>query len=171
MYRLAMSTGYIICILLAILTVLVCGAHFNTEENRCFSSYKEFEKKTFMDNEDNTHKLYKVFYPPNGHLPYSVEVTYQTVLPNGTQVNIITQGIKVWIWLSSPIFLQIRPENLNKVILYTLYHFREWEPPNVDIQLPYPCLNVSFEFLLQMTASVSIIICNARYTTNTNTLL
>ena len=145
---------YLVCSLLAVLTV--CGADSNTTENKCVSSYKEFEKKTFIDNEDNTHRLYEVFYPPNGHLPYSVEVTYQTVLPNGTQVDIITQGVEVWIWLSSPIFLQIRPENLNKLILYTLYHFKEWTPPNVNIQLPYPCHNVTFQFLLQMTASVSI---------------
>ena len=144
--------AYIVCSLLPVLAV--CGA--DTTENKCVSSYKEFEKKTFIDNEDNTYRLYKVFYPPNGHLPYSVEVTYQTVLPNGTQVDIITQGVEVWIWLSSPIFLQTSPQNLNGIILYTLYHFREWKPPNVDIQLPYPCQNVTFQFLLQMTASVSI---------------
>ena len=145
-----MLTINTVCSLMAAL--IVCVSASDDSESNCISDYKEFEKKTF---DDNTPKLYEVFYPPNGHEPYSVEVTYQTVLPNGTQMNIITEGVEVWIWMSSAIFLQARPETLNRVIFYTLYIFREWIPPHIQIQVPCIQKNVTYGFLLQMTASVS----------------
>ena len=153
----AMNT---VCSLVAVLIVHVCGTALDdmyaySEADICVADFNEVEKKTFGNNAANTHKLYKVFYPPNGHLPYSVEVTYQTVLPNGTQMDIITQGVKVWIWVSSPIFLHASPKDLNRVIFYTLYIFRELIPPCVRIQVPCIQQNVTYGFLLQMTASVS----------------
>ena len=148
-----MLTINTVCSLMAVL--IVCGSASDNSESNCISDYKEFEKKTFVINTSNVHILYEVFYPPNGHLPYSVEVTYQTVLPNGTQVNIITQGVEVWIWMSSSLFLQGRPEHLNRVIFYTLYIFREWIPPHVHIMVPCIQQNMTYKFLLQMTASVS----------------
>ena len=152
----AMNT---VCSLVAVLIVHVCGTALDdmyaySEADICVADFNEVEKKTFGSNTANTHKLYKVFCPPNGHLPYSVEVTYQTVLPNGTQVNIITQGVEVWIWLSSPIFLHTRPENINCCIFYILYSFTEWIPPHVTIQVPCLHQNVEARFLPQMTASV-----------------
>ena len=80
-----MYTVHTVCGILAIL--LVCGAKDNTTENNCVSSYEEFEKKTFLNNTQNRNKLFQVFYPQNEHSPYAVDVTYQTVLPNGTELN------------------------------------------------------------------------------------
>ena len=128
-------------------------------ESDCIYEYPEFEKKTFIDNSQNKHKLYKAFYPPNGHLPYSVVVKYQTVLPNGTSAYILTNGSNYvneeWIWLSSPVFVFSRPEFLNKVILFTLNNFKNLDSPEVVLQVPYPCPNMTFDFLLEMTTSVS----------------
>ena len=62
----------------------------STNESNCVDNYLDFEEKTFGNNSKNRVKLYQAFYPPNDHLPYSVVVTYQAALPNGTGVNIST---------------------------------------------------------------------------------
>ena len=62
----------------------------STNDSNCVDNYLDFEEQTFDNNSENRVKLYQAFYPPNDHLPYSVVVTYQAVLPNGTKVNIST---------------------------------------------------------------------------------
>ncbi len=63
---------------------------FSDDGSSCVDNYLDFEEQTFGNNSENWLKLYQTFYPPNDHFPYSVVVTYQTVLPNGTKVNIST---------------------------------------------------------------------------------
>ena len=93
------------------------------------------------------------------HSPYSVIVTYQTVLPNKTHVNIPAESscpyTQVWIWLSSPIFLYLEPTSLNRHILYTLNYFEQWIPPHVTITVPYPCDDLMERFMQEITTSVS----------------
>ena len=145
------------CGLLAVL--LVCGAQENTTENNCVSDYQEFEKKVFINNTQNRYKLYQVFYPQNKHLPYGVDVIYETLLPNKTVLNITYRDFECttisWRWISSPIFLFVRPRYLNILVLSTLNYFREWTTPSVTLKVPYPCPNHTFEFLTQMTSLVS----------------
>ena len=152
-----MHTVYTVCGLLAVL--LVCGAEDNTTDNNCVSSYEEFEKKTFLNNTQNRYKLYQVFYPQNGHLPYGVDVVYETLLPNKTVLNITYEDFECtttkWRWISSPIFLFVRPRYLNILVLLTLNYFREWTTPSVTLKVPYPCPNNTFDFLTQMTSLVS----------------
>ena len=117
-----MYTVYTVCGLLAVL--LMCGAQDNTTKNNCVSDYQEFEKKTFLNNTQNRNRLFQVFYPQNEHSPYAVDVTYQTVLPNGTDSNITLEGLTncviiKWRWVSSPIFLFDRPEYLNVQVFFT----------------------------------------------------
>ena len=125
----------------------------------CVDDYLEFVEQTFGNNSENRLKLYQAFYPPNDHLPYSVVVTYQAVLPNGTRVNISTDlscpDRQVWVWLSSPILLFIDPTEMNRIALYTLNHFTEWVPPHLTITTPLPCSAKAEEFLTLMTTSVS----------------
>ena len=64
----------------------------STNESSCIDNCLDFEEQTFDNNSENRVKLYQAFYPPNDHLPYSVVVTYQAVLPNGTKVNISTDS-------------------------------------------------------------------------------
>ena len=152
-----MYTVYTVCGLLAIL--LVCGAEDNTTEDNCVSSYEEFEKKVFIDNTQNRYKLYQVFYPRNEHLPYGVDVIYETLLPNKTVLNITYEDFKCttvkWRWISSPVFLFVRPRYLNIIVLLTLNYFREWTTPSVTLKVPYPCPNSTFDLLTQMTSLVS----------------
>ena len=108
---------YTICTVCGLLAVLlVCGAEDNTTENNCVSDYQEFERKVFITNTQNRFKLYQVFFPQNGHLPYDVDVVYETLLPNKSIVN-ITFGdfecttIKLK-WIYSPIFLFVQPRYL-----------------------------------------------------------
>ena len=58
----------------------------STTEIACVENYLDFEEQTFGNNSENRLKLYQAFYPPNDHLHYSVVVTYQAVLSNGTRV-------------------------------------------------------------------------------------
>ena len=87
MYSTSAACGGVLIMLLVI--CILSGAETNTtvHVNNCVCDYEEFEEKTFS-NKGNRYKLYDLFYPPNGHLPYAVEVTYQAVLPNGTEYNI-----------------------------------------------------------------------------------
>ena len=152
-----MHTGCTICGLLAVL--VVCGAEQNTTENNCVSDYGDFEKITFLNNTQNKYKLYQVFYPQNGHLPYAVDVVYETLLPNKTVLNLTHEDFKCtttkWRWVSSPIFLSVRPRYLNILVLLTLNYFREWTTPSVTLKVPYPCPNSTFDFLTKMTSLVS----------------
>ena len=132
---------------------------FSDEGSTCLNDYLDFEEQTF-NNSENRVKLYEVFYPPNNHLPYSVVVTYQAVLPNGTRVNISTDPScradrQVWLWLSSPVLFIVNPTELNRLSLYTLNHFKPWVPPELAIATPLPCLPKAEGFHRLMTTSVS----------------
>ena len=131
----------------------------STNESSCIDNYLDFEEQTFGNNSENRVKLYQAFYPPNDHLPYSVVVTYQAVLPNGTRVNISTDlcwpDRQVWLWVSSLILFVFDPTTLNRVAFYTLHHFTEWVPPHLTIATPLPCSAKIEQFLTLMTTSVS----------------
>ena len=131
----------------------------STNDSNCIDNYLDFEEQTFDNNSENRVKLYQSFYPPNDHLPYSVVVTYQAALPNGTKVNISADPScpdrQVWLWLSSPFLLDMDPAELNRLSLYTLNHFTEWVPPHLTITTPLPCSAKAKEFLTLMTTSVS----------------
>ena len=142
------------------LLVILCEAEANTTVNNCVSDYEEFEEKTFS-NKGNRYKLYDVFYPSNGHLPYAVEVTYRAVLPNGTEYNITNLDgsctIIPWRWISSSLFLFFEPRIWNTVVLYTLNYFRPWTTPSVILHVPYPCEHTTKDFLARMTSLVSLV--------------
>ena len=148
------------CGVVNVLLVILCETEANTTVNNCVSDYEEFEDKTFS-NKGNRYKLYDVFYPPNGHLPYAVEVTYQAVLPNGTEYNItIYDGyctIAKWRWISSPLFLFVEPGLWNAIVLNMLNYLRHWTTPSVILRVPFPCTNTTVEFLARMTSLVSLV--------------
>ena len=144
------------------LLVILCEAEANTTVNNCVSDYEEFEGKTFgITNKGNRYKLYDVFYPSNGNLPYAVEVTYRAVLPNGAEYKItIYDGyctIAKWRWISSPLFLFSRTRIWNAVVLGTLNYFRPWTTPSVILHVPSPCKNTTVVFLARMTSLVSLV--------------
>ena len=153
---------YIVYVVCGLLTIpLVCGADDNTTENNCVSSYQEFETKTFLNNTLNRNKLFQVFYSQNEHSPYAVDITYQTVSPNGTESNITLEGLTFctiikWRWISSPVFLFARPEYLNVVVFFTLNYFTEWTTPSVTLKIPFPCPSKKQDFFIQMTGLVSL---------------
>ena len=132
---------------------------YSDDGSSCWDDYLDFEEQTFGNNSENRLKLYQAFYPPNAHLPYSVAVSYQAVLPNGTRVNVSTDPScpdrQVWLWGSSPVLLIIDPMELNHLALYTLNHFSELVPPHLTITTPLPCSAKAEEFLTLMTTSVS----------------
>ena len=90
---------------------------FSDDGSSCVDNYLDFEEQTFGNNSENRVKLYQAFYPPNDHLPYSVVVTYQAALPNGTKVNISTDPScpdrQVWLWVPSLIMFLLSPTLLN----------------------------------------------------------
>ena len=126
----------------------------------CIEDYRTFEEVTFTNNTENRQKLSQAFYPPYGHFPYSVIVDYKSTDANGSEVTLLSTPScprPQLIWFSSIIFIYGRPEFLNKLSLYTLNYFQEWNPPKITIFVPYPCFNVRKKFLLEMTSSVSMI--------------
>ena len=149
------ATFFVVPFLLTTWTVSI-----SVSETTCVSNYDDFVEHTFGNNSENKQRLSQAFYPPNGHLPYSVLVTYQTMLPNGTVLNVSTDPSctdeQVWMWLSSPLLLYEEPVSLNRHVLYTLNSFKEWIPPHIYIMCPYPCQKKAEEFLQKMTTSVSL---------------
>ena len=131
----------------------------STNGSSCVDNYLDFEEQTFGNSSENRVKLYQAFYSPNNHLPYSVVVTYQAALPNGTRVNISTDPScpdrQVWMWVSSPALFFLGPTELNRVALYTLNHFTKWVPSHLTIATPLPCSAKVEQFLTLMTTSVS----------------
>ena len=131
----------------------------STNDSICVDNYLDFEEQTFDNNSENRVTLFQAFYPPNDHLPYSVVVTYQAALPNGTKVNISTDPScpdrQVWQSVSSPFLLVMNPTELNRLVPYTLNHFTEWVPPHLTIATPLPCSAEAEGFLKLMTTSVS----------------
>ena len=143
--------------------VLAAGSSTVQQDPLCTDSYAEFESASVGSNDsgrDIRNQLYKAFYAPNQHLPYSVLVTYQLVLTNGTRVNLSSDPdcrTELWAWLSSPVFLIGRAAYLSHMLLFTLNYFNDWEPPHIIITTTTaPCSDKTEEFLSEMTASVSL---------------
>ena len=145
-------------VLLQVLFICLLWIVASSAKSDCVDDYLDFEEQTFGNNSENRLKLYRAFYPPNEHLPYSVIVTYQTVFPNGTTINISTDSScpdeQAWMWLSSPVFLFAEPTLANWMTLYALNYFEEWEPPQLFINIPNPCDGNAEDFLNHMTYSV-----------------
>ena len=125
----------------------------------CISDYNEFKNLTLNQGvygARNRLQLFEAFYGPNVRLPFSVFVFYETVLPNGTTENIITDkcaGRTAWAWISSPLFLVVRAEYLNTLSLYTLSHFGKLSTAKVTITVPRPCKTE--QLLAMFTSEVS----------------
>ena len=152
----------LICLLLPI---LVSGSTVQ-QSPLCTDSYAEFESASVGSNDsgrDIRSQLYKAFYSSNQHLPYSVLVTYQLLLTNGTRVNFSSDpdcSSELWAWLSSPVFLYYSTTHLNRLLLFTLNYFMEHNPPHIIISMSIaPCSDKTLDFLSEMTASVGL--CNS----------
>ena len=144
-----------------LLPALVHGSA-DQQDLLCTNSYAEFVSASVGSNVSGTHtrnQLYEAFYTPNHHLPYSVLVTFQLVLDNGTRLNLSSDedcSSELWVWMSSPVFLALEATYLNRRLLYTLNYFMEWRPPHVFIGTTVsPCQDKMRNFLNRMTATVS----------------
>ena len=128
----------------------------------CTNSYSEFVSASVGSNVSGTHtrnQLYEAFYTPNHHFPYSVLVTFQLVLDNGTRINLSSDedcSSELWVWMSSPVFLAAEPTLLNRYLLFALNYFMEWIPPHVIITTTVaPCTGKISDFFNRMTSAVS----------------
>ena len=149
--------------LVCLLLPLLAGGSAAQQDLLCTDNYAEFESASVGSNvsgSDIRNQLYKVFYAPNQHLPYSVVVTYKLVLANGTRLNLSSDpncSTELWMWLSSPVFLVGNTEFFNQILFFTLGYFMEWDPPHVTINLSVPpCPSKSREYFSVMTATVSL---------------
>ena len=153
-----LSVSVLVCLLLP---VFLAGGSTAQQDLHCTDSYAEFESASVGSNVSGNNirnQLYEAFYAPNQDLPYSVLVTYQLVLPNGTRFNLSSDqdcGSELWVWLSSPVFLVSGVTYLNRMLLFTLNYFKEWKPPHVTITTTTaPCPDKIGGFLSKSTASV-----------------
>ena len=152
-----------VIILVCQLLPLLAGSSTAQQDFICTDSYAEFESASVGSNVSGSNirnQLYKAFYAPNQHLPYSVLVTYQLVLANETIVNLSSDpdcSTELWMWLSSPVLLLGTTKSFNQILLFTLSYFTEWDPPHVTINMTVaPCPSQSRNFLSVMTATVGL---------------
>ena len=152
---------FVIALVCLLLPVLVHGSA-DQQDLLCTDSYAEFESASVGSNVSGTHirnQLYEAFYTPNHHLPYSVLVTYQLVLDNGTRFNLSSDqdcGTDLWAWMSSPAFIASEPTYLNRLLLFTLNYFMEWISPHVIITTTVaPCTDKMSAFFNRMTSTVN----------------
>ena len=155
-----LSANILVCLLLPVLV----GGSTVQQDLLCTDSYVEFESASVGSNvsgSDIRNQLYKVFYAPNQHLPYSVIVTYQLLLTNGTRVKLSSDqdcSSELWMWLSSPVFLYFDTTYLSHTLLFTINYFLEWKESHITITTTTaPCHEKIGEFLSEITASVSLL--------------
>ena len=156
-----LSANILVCLLLPVLV----GGSTVQQDLLCTDSYVEFESASVGSNVSGSNirnQLYKVFYAPNQHLPYSVIVTYQLVLTNGTRVNLSSDqdcNSERWMWFSSPVFLYFDTTYLTYWQMFIINYFVKWKTPRITITTTTaPCRGKIGEFLSEMTASVSLLI-------------
>ena len=152
-----LSVSVLVCLLLPVFLV---GGSTAQQDLLCTDSYAEFESASVGSNVSASNirnQLYRAFYPPNQHLPYSVLVTYQLVLANGTRFNLSSDqdcNTELWVWMSSPVFCDF---DLNRLLLFTLNCLMKWDPPHVTLTTTIaPCPNEIGDFLCEMTVSVGL---------------
>ena len=155
-----LSANILVCLLLPVLV----GGSTVQQDLLCTDSYVEFESASVGSNvsgSDIRNQLYKAFYAPNQHLPYSVIVTYQLLLTNGTRVKLSSDqdcSSEVWLWFSSPVFLYCDTKCISERLMFTINYFLEWKAPQITITTTTaPCREKIGEFLSEMTASVSLL--------------
>ena len=153
----------VITLAFLLLPVLVHGSA-DQQDLLCADSYTEFVSASVGSNVSGTHtrnQLYEAFYTPNHHLPYSVMVTFQLVLDNGTRLNLSSDedcSSELWLWMSSAAFLAAEPTLLNRYLLFTLNYFMEWKPPHVIITTAVaPCTGRISDFFNRMISAVSCV--------------
>ena len=119
-----------------LLTPLAGGSTVQQDpELLCTDSYAEFERTIVGFNTSGSNlrnRLYEAFYAPNRHLPYSVIVSYQLVLANGTRLNLSSGqdcNSELWVWLSSPVLLVSDSTYVNRMLVFALNYFTKWKPP------------------------------------------
>ena len=147
-------------LLLLSICLLLVGEHCGTasEMKPSIYEYSQFEKEVVTP--AIKQKLLDVFYPPNEQSPYSVVVRYQTVLTNGTSIIVSTDPTcdsQLWSWNSVKTFQLAKPSNFNRYSLYLLNNFKALEILHLDITVPSLHQNISFDFLLRLTSSVSCV--------------
>ena len=128
-----------------------------TMVSNCVPNYFKLEQELKNDTKLQFN-LHRLFYPPNSHPPYSIEVVYQMRDANGSITRVSTNPNckkQLWLWVSSPIFIFIRPEHLARISLYTLNYFDKWKPQRIFITISEPCRNEMILLLKQLTAQVS----------------
>ena len=90
--------------LVSLLLLILVNGSTAQQDPLCTERYAEFESASVGSNDsgrDIRNQLYNAFYAPNQHLPYSVLVTYQLVLTNGTRVNLSSDpdcSSELWAW-------------------------------------------------------------------------
>ena len=153
-----LSAIILVCLLLPALAV---GSTVQ-QDLLCTDSYAEFESASVGSNISGANlrsQLYEVFFTPNNHLPYSVIVSYQLVLANGTRLNLSSDqdcNSELWVWLSSPVLLVSDSTYVNRMLVFALNYFMKWKPLHVTISMTTaPCPANMIDFLSEMTASVS----------------
>ena len=153
-----LSAMLLVCLLLPALAV----GNTVQQDLLCTDSYAEFESASVGSNISGANlrnQLYEAFFTPNQHLPYSVIVSYQLVLANGTRLNLSSDpdcSSELWVWVSSPVFLIVDTTYTNRFLLFALNYFNEWKPPHVTITTTVaPCPARTGGFLSEMTALVS----------------
>ena len=152
-----LSAFILVCLLLP---ALAAGSTVQ-QDLLCTDSYAEFESASVGSNISGANlrsQLYEVFFTPNNHLPYSVIVSYQLVLANGTRLNLSSDqdcSSELWMWVPSPVFLGNDATYVNWYILFTLNYFKNWKPPHVTITTAVaPCPAKMRDVLSEMTSLV-----------------
>ena len=149
--------------------VVVTGCTRSTAQQNldllCADSYADFEGGSVGSNVSGNklrNQLYEAFYAPDRHFPFSVLVSYQLVLDNGTRFNLSSDqkcSTELWMWVSSPLLLRSISGSFYSAVfpILTLDYFTDRDPPHVTITTTVPpCPDKIGNFLSEMTASVSL---------------
>jgi hypothetical protein len=137
-------------------------------EDNCISDFILLQQQALYCNKKNRFEILRVFRPINKDHPLAVFIVYKENFTSSSQkpsrlpsrqddrcANMTAEeGVTVWVWMRTSIFLLIRPHILNWLSLRTLFHIQEWEWKQIKLEIPRVCEDVRDDYLAMLTKQV-----------------
>jgi hypothetical protein len=137
-------------------------------EDNCISDFILLQQQALYCNKKNRFEILRVFRPINKDHPLAVFIVYKENFTSSSQkpsrlpsrqddrcANMTAEeGVTVWVWMRTSIFLLIRPHILNWLSLRTLFHIQEWEWKQIKLEIPRVCEDVRDDYLAMLTKQI-----------------
>ena len=134
----------------------------------CINNFQDFEQRAIMSNKENRYRIRQAFIQSEAllHVCSSLSVKFISKETNqwiSTDPKCDTQ---YWMWINSPVFYLIAPNELDNYALGMLGFFRHCPHPLIELAIPTPCPDRAEDFLSLMVSQVNLYLYIYLYTDN-----